>query len=128
MKHFAQNNQETNRFTTNVIVDDRSLHEIYLPAFKSAIQQGGAWAVMGSYNLYKDQQCCHNLYLLNDILKCDWQFDGVVISDWGGTHYTWQSIANGLDMEYGSMTNGLSYGEAMAYDKYFLAQPYLKLI
>lgn len=77
---------------------------------------------MGSYNLYKDQQCCHNQYLLNDILKRDWQFDGVVISDWGGTHYTWQSIANGLDMEYGSMTNGLSSGEAMAYDKYFLAQ------
>jgi len=128
VKHFALNNQETNRFTTNVIVDDRALHEIYLPAFKSAIQQGGAWAIMGSYNLYKDQQCCHNQYLLNDILKRDWQFDGVVISDWGGTHNTRQSITNGLDMEYGSMTNGLSSGEAMAYDKYFLAQPYLKLI
>lgn len=96
------------------------MHEIYLPAFKSAIQQGGAWLSWG--RLYKDQQCCHNQYLLNDILKRDWQFDGVVISDWGGTHYTWQSIANGLDMEYGSMTNGLSSGEAMAYDKYFLAQ------
>lgn len=128
VKHFALNNQETHRFTTNVIVDDRALHEIYLPAFKSAVQQGGAWAIMGSYNLYRDQQCCHNQYLLNDILKRDWQFDGVVISDWGGTHDTWQSIINGLDMEYGSMTNGLSSGEAMAYDKYFLAQPYLKLI
>lgn len=128
VKHFALNNQETHRFTTNVIVDDRALHEIYLPAFKSAVQQGGAWAIMGSYNLYRDQQCCHNQYLLNDILKRDWQFDGVVISDWGGTHDTWQSITNGLDMEYGSMTNGLSSGEAMAYDKYFLAQPYLKLI
>lgn len=128
VKHFALNNQETHRFTTNVIVDDRALHEIYLPVFKSAVQQGGAWAIMGSYNLYRDQQCCHNQYLLNDILKRDWQFDGVVISDWGGTHDTWQSITNGLDMEYGSMTNGLSSGEAMAYDKYFLAQPYLKLI
>ncbi len=128
VKHFALNNQETHRFTTNVIVDDRALHEIYLPAFKAAVQIGKAWAIMGAYNLYRDQQCCHNEYLLNDILKRDWQFDGVVISDWGGTHDTWQSITNGLDMEYGSMTNGLSAGEAMAYDRYFMAQPYLQLI
>lgn len=128
VKHFALNNQETNRFTTNVIVDDRALHEIYLPAFKAAVQEGKAWAIMGAYNLYKDQQCCHNEFLLNNILKCDWQFDGVVISDWGGTHDTWQSVTNGLDMEFGSMTNGLSSGEAMAYDKYYMAKPYLKLI
>ncbi len=128
VKHFALNNQETNRFTTNVIVDDRTLYEIYLPAFKAAVQQGGAWAIMGSYNLYKDQWNCHNQYLLNDILKGEWGFDGVVISDWGGVHNTDQAIHNGLDMEYGSWTNGLTMGKTNAYDSYFLADPYKKLL
>ena len=83
VKHFALNNQEIDRGHINVIVDDRALHEIYLPAFKAAVQEAGVWSVMGAYNQYKGQQCCHNQYLLNDILKQDWQFDGVVISDWG---------------------------------------------
>lgn len=128
VKHFALNNQEVNRHTTNVIVDDRALYEIYLPAFKAAVQQGKAWAIMGSYNLYKGQHCCHNQYLLNDILKGEWGFDGVVVSDWGGVHDTKQAITNGLDMEFGSWTNGLSNGSSNAYDNYYLAQPYLQLI
>ncbi len=128
VKHFALNNQEVNRHTTNVIVDDRALYEIYLPAFKAAVQQGKAWAIMGSYNLYKGQHCCHNQYLLNDILKGEWGFDGVVVSDWGGVHDTEQAITNGLDMEFGSWTNGLSNGSSNAYDNYYLAQPYLQLI
>lgn len=128
VKHYALNNQEVNRHTTNVIVDDRALYEIYLPAFKAAVQEGKAWSIMGSYNLYKDQHGCHNQYLLNDILKGEWGFDGVVVSDWGGVHDTEEAIHNGLDMEFGSWTNGLSNGASNAYDNYYLAQPYLRLI
>ena len=126
VKHFALNNQEINRSTLDVVVDDRALYEIYLPAFKAAVQEGKAWAIMGSYNLYKGQHCCHNKYLLKDILKGEWGFDGVVISDWGGTHDTEQAIANGLDLEFGTWTNGLSSGARNAYDNYYLAQPYLQ--
>ena len=128
VKHFALNNHEVNCHTTNVIEDDRALYEIYLPAFKMAVQEGGAWSIMGAYNLYKGQHLCHNQYTLNDILKGEWGFDGVVVSDWGGTHDTRQAIANGLDMEFGSWTNGLSNGASNAYDNYYLANPYLKLI
>lgn len=128
VKHYALNNHEVNRHTTNAIVDDRTLYEIYLPAFKAAVQDGGAWSIMGSYNLYKDQHGCHNQYLLNDILKGEWGFDGVVVSDWGGTHDTDEAITNGLDMEFGSWTNGLSNGASNAYDNYYLANPYLKQI
>ena len=128
VKHFALNNHEKNRHTTNVIVDDRALHEIYLPAFKAAVQEGGAWSIMGSYNLYKNQHGCHNRYLLNDILKNQWGFDGVVVSDWGGTHDTQEAIDNGLDLEFGTWTNGLSNGASNAYDNYFLAKPYFQLV
>ena len=128
VKHFALNNQETHRHGIDVEVDDRALNEIYLPAFKAAVQEGGAWAVMGAYNKYKGEHCCHNRYLLNDILKRDWAFDGVVVSDWGGTHDTKQAAENGLDMEFGSWTDGLSWGASNAYDNYYLAAPYLDML
>lgn len=128
VKHFALNNQEIDRGHINVIVDDRALHEIYLPAFKAAVQEAGVWSVMGAYNQYKGQQCCHNQYLLNDILKQDWQFDGVVISDWGGVHNTEQAANFGLDLEMGTWTDGLSQGKTNAYDNYYLAEPLLKKI
>lgn len=128
VKHYALNNQEVNRHTTNVIVDDRALYEIYLPAFKAAVQEGKAWSIMGAYNLYKGQHACHNQYLLNDILKGEWGFDGVVVSDWGGVHDTDQAITNGLNMEFGSWTDGLSNGASNAYDNYYLADPYLERI
>ena len=126
VKHFALNNHEINRHNTNVIVDDRALYEIYLPAFKAAVQEGKAWAIMGAYNLYKNQHACHNQYLLNDILKKEWNFDGVVVSDWGGVHNTEEAIDNGLDMEFGSWTNGLTNGASNAYNYYYLANPYLE--
>lgn len=128
VKHFALNNQETNRHTYNAIVNDRALYEIYLPAFKAAVQEGGAWTIMGAYNLYKDEHACTNQYLLNDILKGEWGFDGAVVSDWGGVHNTKQAIHNGLDMEFGSWTDGLSQGTNNAYDNYYMAVPYLKMI
>jgi len=126
VKHYALNNQEINRFTTNVHVDDRTLYEIYLPAFKAAVEEGQAWAIMGSYNLYEGEWNCHNKRLLCDILKGEWGFDGVVISDWGGCHITEQAVKNGLDMEYGSWTNGLTMGRTDAYNQYYLADNYLK--
>lgn len=125
VKHFALNNQETHRHGIDVKVDDRALNEIYLPAFKAAVQEGGAWSVMGSYNKYKGEYACHNQYLLKDILKGDWGFDGAVISDWGGTHDTDESIENGLDLEFGTWTDGLKRGASNAYDNYYLALPYL---
>lgn len=128
VKHFALNNQETERHSVNVNVDDRALYEIYLPAFKAAVQEGDTWAIMGSYNKYKGQQCCHNQYLLNDILRKEWGFQGVVVADWGGVHDTQQAITNGLDMEFGTWTDGLSWGTSNAYDNYYLAKPYLAMI
>lgn len=128
VKHFALNNNEVNRHTTNVIIDDRTLYEIYLPAFKAAVQEGGAWSIMGGYNLYNDEHLCHNSRMLNDILKNEWKFEGAVISDWGGTHDTRQAIKNGLDLEFGSWTNGLSAGASNAYESYYMARPYLDLI
>lgn len=128
VKHFALNNQETDRHKVNVNVDDRALYEIYLPAFKAAVQEGDTWAIMGSYNLYKGQHCCHNQYLLNDILRDEWGFKGVVVADWGGVHDTNQAIHNGLDMEFGTWTDGLSWGTSNAYDNYYLARPYLNKI
>ncbi len=126
VKHYALNNQEINRFTTNVSVDDRTLYEIYLPAFKAAVQEGGAWAIMGSYNLYKNQWCCQNEYTLNNILKGEWGFDGVVVTDWGGAHDTDAAVANGLDMEFGTFTNGLTWSASNAYANYYLSGPYLR--
>lgn len=128
VKHFALNNDEEYRHQVNVIVDDRALHEIYLPAFKAAVTEAGVWGIMGAYNLYKNQHNCHNQWLLNDILKRQWHFDGVVVSDWGGAHDTRQAVENGLDMEFGTWTDGLSFGTSDAYDNYYLASPYRKLI
>lgn len=128
VKHYALNNDEEYRHQVNVIVSDRALHEIYLPAFKAAVQKGSAWAIMGAYNLYKNQHNCHNEILLNKILKQDWGFDGVVISDWGGCHDTDEAVKNGLDLEFGTWTDGLTMGATNAYDNYYLADAYKKLI
>ena len=126
VKHFAVNNQETRRTRTNSNVDDRTMYEIYLPAFKAAVQEGGAWAIMGSYNLWNGQYNCHNKRLLQDILKDEWGFDGVVISDWGGCRDDDEAAANGLDIEMGTWTNGLQGAASNSYDMYHLANPYLE--
>ena len=124
VKHYALNNDEEYRHQVNVIVSDRALHEIYLPAFKAAVQEAEAWSIMGAYNLYKDQHNCHNDIMLNKILKQDWGFDGVVISDWGGCHDTDEAVRNGLDLEFGTWTDGLTMGKTNAYDSYYLADAY----
>jgi beta-glucosidase len=128
VKHFALNNQELGRMHINVEVSDRALYEIYLPAFKAAVDEGKVWSIMGAYNQFRGQFCCHNALLLNEILKKDWQFDGVVISDWGGTHDTKQAALHGLDIEMGTGTDGLTSSTKNAYDSYYLANPFLKML
>ena len=128
VKHYALNNDEEYRHQVNVVVSDRALHEIYLPAFKAAVTEGKAWGIMGAYNLYKDQHNCHNAVMLNQILKGDWGFDGVVVSDWGGCHDTDEAVRNGLDMEFGTWTDGLTMGATNAYDNYYLAAAYKQAI
>ena len=125
VKHYALNNQEANRHKYDAIVDDRTLYEIYLPAFKAAVQKGKAWSIMGSYNLIAGEHACHNDRMLNKILKQEWGFDGAVISDWGGTYSTKQAAENGLDLEFGTGTNGLDSKYGNSYDAYYLAAPYL---
>ena len=126
VKHFALNNQEVWRGHINVNVSDRALHEIYLPAFKAAVQEGQVWSVMGAYNQFRGEHCCHNDLLLNKILKQDWGFDGLVISDWGGVHSTEEAVNNGLDIEMGTYTNGLTTSAHFPYSEFFLANPFLK--
>ena len=126
VKHFAMNNQEVRRTATSSNVDDRTMYEIYLPAFEAAVKEGGAWAIMGSYNLYNNQFNCHNKRLLCDILKGEWGFDGVVISDWGGCRDDDEAAAYGLDIEMGTWTNGLRGAASDSYANYHLARPYLE--
>lgn len=125
VKHFALNNNEINRHTSNPIVDDRTLYEIYLPGFKAAAIEGEAWSFMGGYNLFRGEHASYNPILMNDILKGEWNWDGAVISDWGAVHDTKTAVTGGLDMEFGSWTDGLSNGASNAYDNYWLANPYL---
>ncbi len=128
VKHFALNNQEDGRHVVNVTLTDRALYEIYLPAFKAAVQEGKAWSIMGAYNRIWGQYACHNHRLLVDILRGEWGFDGAVISDWGGVSNTDEAIHNGLDLEFGSWTDGLTEGRSNSYDAYYMALPYLEKI
>ena len=126
VKHFALNNQEICRAEINVNLSNRALHEIYLPAFKAAVQKGKVWSIMGAYNKVRGEHCCHSDFLLNKILKNDWQFDGVVISDWGGVHSTDEAVNNGLDIEMGTYTNGLTTQGHFPYSSYYLAGSFLE--
>lgn len=128
VKHYALNNQELWRGHIDVNLSDRALHEIYLPAFKRAVVDGGSWSIMGAYNKFRGQHCCHNEVLLNKILKDDWGFDGVVVTDWGGAHDTREAALYGLDLEMGSYTNGLTSESAFTTDDYYLANPYLNML
>jgi len=119
VKHFALNNQETRRLDVDVEVSERALREIYLPGFEAAVKKGKAKGIMGAYNKLRGTHCCHNTYLLEDILRKEWGFEGIVVSDWGGVHDTKEALMNGLDMEMSVTDN---------FDAYFMAQPLLDLI
>jgi beta-glucosidase len=119
VKHFAANNQEFERDTINVEMDERTLREIYLPAFEAAVREAGALAVMGAYNKFRGQHCCQNDYLLNQVLKREWNFPGIVISDWNAVHDTRAAALGGLDLEMGTNRK---------YDDYFFARPLLEAV
>ncbi|WP_091208608.1 glycoside hydrolase family 3 C-terminal domain-containing protein [Mucilaginibacter gossypiicola] len=119
IKHFAANNQELNRDSVNALVDERALCEIYFPAFKAAIQQGNAYTIMSAYNKLNGYWCSENDFLLNKILKNEWGFKGVVMSDWAGTHHTVAAANNGLDIEMGS---------SGPYDQWYFAKPLLEAV
>ncbi|MBC8375321.1 MAG: glycoside hydrolase family 3 C-terminal domain-containing protein [FCB group bacterium] len=128
LKHYALNNQEQWRGHINVEVSDRALHEIYLPAYKAAVTEAGVWSVMGAYNQFRGQHTTHHEHLINDILKGEWGFDGVLVSDWGSAHDTKEAALYGLDIEMGTGTDGLTTSSENAYDYYFLAKPFREMI
>ena len=119
-KHFAANNQETDRHNIDVIISKRALHEIYLPAFKAVVQDGGAWSIMGAYNKINGQYTTHHEYLNNEVLKGEWGFDGVVISDWGSVKNTREALLYGTDIEMG--TELLSDFNNPDYDNFYMAR------
>ncbi len=128
VKHYALNNQEKWRGHIDVQLSDRALYEIYLPAFKAAVMEGKVWSIMGAYNKIRGQHACENELILMKILKGEWKFDGTVITDWGGAHNTKDAALNGQDIEMGTGTNGFTSNKVNAYDYYYLANPYLKLL
>ena len=128
LKHFFLNNQEVDRFAANVNASERAINEIYLPAFKKAVEEAHVWSIMGSYNMWQGIHCCNNDSLLNGILKRQWGFDGAVVSDWGGTTDTWQAATGGLDIEMGSYTDGKTKESEYTYDDYYMARPMETLI
>src|ERR1039458_10163542 len=115
-KHFAANNQENQRSSINVEMDERTLREIYLPAFHACVQEAGVLSVMGAYNLFRGQHCCENDYLLNKVLKSEWGFKGVVVSDWSGVHSPDLAATNRMDLEMGTRP---------PYTNNYLANPFL---
>jgi beta-glucosidase len=118
-KHFAANNQEVQRGSVNVEMDERTLREIYLPSFRASVKEAGTLSVMGAYNRFRGQYCCENDYLLNKVLKDGWGFKGLVMSDWSGVHNTDLAAMNGMDMEMGTRTSA-------PFDTAHLANPFLE--
>lgn len=119
VKHFAVNNQETQRLWVDVEVDERALREIYLPAFYDCLKKGNSYSIMGAYNRLYGEHCCQSDYLLHDILRKEWGYEGAVISDWGGVHDTELAAMSELDIEM-SVTNN--------FDEYFMADPLKKAV
>ena len=120
VKHFAVNNQETNRTTIDVECSERALREIYLPAFKAAVQEGGALTVMAAYNKFRGEFCAENNYLVRKILRNEWGFDGVYVTDWGAAHSTVPSMEAGLDLEMGTLID--------KYDDWYYANPLIEAV
>ena len=120
VKHFAVNNQETNRTTVDVECSERALREIYLPAFKAAVQEGGALTVMAAYNKFRGEFCAENNYLVRKILRNEWGFDGVYVTDWGAAHSTVRSMEAGLDLEMGTRID--------KYEDWYYANPLIEAV
>jgi beta-glucosidase len=130
VKHYALNNQELNRWSINVECSERALRELYLPAFRAAVQKGKVWSLMGSYNKFRGTHCSHNDYLLNQILKQEWGFDGAVVSDWDATHNAREAALGGLDIEMGTSQRpdkGIKGGQ-FTWDECYLGNDLLKAV
>lgn len=110
VKHYTANNQEWERTRVDVIVSERALQEIYTPAFRAAVQKGGALCVMAAYNKVNGEYCSENKHLLLDLLKGEMHFKGFVVSDWGATHSTVKAALSGLDIE---MPYGVHFGKKL---------------
>ena len=110
LKHYALNNQENNRGRVNVIVSPRAMREIYLPPFQAAVEEADAYGVMAAYNKVNGYWCSENDILQNKILRDEWGFSGMIISDWGGVHSTVAAALNGLDVE---MPGQRYFGQAL---------------
>lgn len=119
VKHFAVNEQETERLWVDTLVDERTLQEIYFPGFRSAVEKGGVFTLMGAYNRLNGEHCCTSKSLLNQVLREEWKFDGAIISDWGGVHDTTLAAESELDLEMDVTPN---------FDEYFMANPLLKKV
>ena len=119
VKHFALNNQETERLWVEVKVSERALREIYLPAFEKVVKEGQVYSLMGAYNRYNGEHCCESKTLLNHILREEWKFDGMVVSDWGGVHLTKEAATSGLDLEMSVTDN---------FEEYCMAKPLKKAV
>ncbi|RZM02450.1 MAG: glycoside hydrolase family 3 protein, partial [Pedobacter sp.] len=139
VKHYAANNEEADRGSVDVRMSERALREIYLPAFEAAVKDANVNAVMGAYNKFRGQHTTHHKYLINDILKGEWGFKGLLMSDWGSVHDTKEALENGTDLEMGTdlmlMYSSVSQTEAgnektnaSIYDQFFLADSALRLV
>ncbi|HRW54348.1 MAG TPA: glycoside hydrolase family 3 C-terminal domain-containing protein [Phycisphaerae bacterium] len=110
-KHYVANNQEHDRFNVNSEVDERTLREIYLPAFEAAVKEGGVYSVMCAYNKLNGPWCSNSAWLLQQVLKDEWGFRGFVVSDWGAVHETIGPANHGLDLEMDTATpTGVFWG------------------
>lgn len=118
VKHFAANAQETDRLWVDTQVDEKTLREIYFPGFRAAVE-AGTHGVMGAYNLLNGEHCCTGKRLLGDVLREDWGFDGMIVSDWGGVHDTVLAAESPLDVEM-----NVKYD----FDRQYMAQPLLEAI
>ena len=128
LKHFVLNDQEIDRFTVNVNVSERAMREVYLYPFQKAVEEAHVYTIMGSYNLWHGTHCCQNDELLNGILKKEWNWDGAVVSDWGGVTDTYEAATGGMDIEMGTGTDGKIKESEFTYDDYYLGRPFEKLI
>ncbi len=125
VKHYVANNQETKRQEVNVLMSERALREIYLPAFKASVQKGNVYTVMGAYNMFRGQYCAHNEYLVNKILKGEYGFKGALISDWSAVMNTMQALNYGTDIEMG--TDMRDWGN-WNYNNFFMGDTAIKLV
>lgn len=119
VKHFAANGQETDRHYVDTIVDERTLHEIYYPGFKAAVQEAGSYSLMNAYNKVNGTHCSENKELLDKVLREEWEYDGTVISDWGSVHTTKGTAESSMDVEMSVKCN---------FDDYFFANPLLQAV